>query len=470
MKISSFKTFFSALMFWSGTCCPLRAEITLPPLIGNHMVLQRGTTILIWGKSTSSSVEVFFSWNRDKLRCPIDKEGNWKVSVRTGKAGGPYFIRISDKDETVRIEDVMIGEVWYCSGQSNMAMPVQGLKAGQLVENSTKMLVESCHHPNLRVFGVDKIRPEYHGNWEVSAPENVMDFSAIGFEFGRRLNDFLGIPVGMICAARGGTRIEIWSSEEDLATYPQDEIKTRGGQNSSLYHSLVLPMSAYQVRGFLWYQGESNHDVHQHYASLMKDMIERWRKDWGSEKMPFFYVQVAPSQWCDPGLREQQEKAREIIPYSGMVSAIDVGEEHCIHPRKKEVIAERLFLQALSKVYDIKVPCESPYLKSIEIKEDSIYLEFHESDNGLVSTNGFQGFEIAGEDGCYYPARADYVFSQDDTSRKTKLNGIIVRSETVDKPVNVRYCYDSTTLGNVYNTGGFPLLPFRTDTLKKIDE
>ncbi|MDD3108126.1 MAG: sialate O-acetylesterase, partial [Alistipes sp.] len=360
------------------------AKITLPTVLNSNMVLQRECNANLWGTAApSKKVTVTPSWNNKKYTVTADAQGAWKLAVETPKAGGPYSIRISD-GEAIELTNILIGEVWICSGQSNMQMPVKGF-TGQPAANAIKTLLQ-CNNPSIRLFTVKREaqaepQQDCHSEqgWQEAFPESVGDFSAIGYYFGRTLQQMLGIPIGMIESDWGGTRVESWMTTSAILKTEPDGLNREDrfqGQDqnraSYLYNAMIYPIFNYTARGFLWYQGESNLILGNtpYYARHMQQMVALWREMWGNNEMPFYYVQIAPYIYIStdhtavPMIVEQQVQALDLIPYSGMAPTLDIGETHCIHPSQKEEVGERLAMLALKKDYGIHgISCEAPRMK-----------------------------------------------------------------------------------------------------------
>jgi sialate O-acetylesterase len=328
----------------------LSAEIKLPAIFGDNMVLQQNTDVSIWGKATSgATVKITTSWNRKTYTARAENDGSWKLKVNTPPAGGPYDISISD-GKAITLRNVLIGEVWVCSGQSNMEMPVKGYM-NQPVLGSNETIATSSN-PAIRLFTVKKesnLKPQenFTGSWTTCEPENVSSFSATAYYFGLMLNKVLKVPVGLINTSWGGTRIEPWMSEEGLKKFDFVKLpdKNQKGTLSPqtptvLFNSMINPMTGYGIRGAIWYQGESNRNEPEQYLQLLPGMIQNWRNLWNIGDFPFYYVQIAPYDYGLNGLnsaflREAQLKASEALPNTGMACIMDIGEKDCIHPADK---------------------------------------------------------------------------------------------------------------------------------------
>ena len=465
---------------------PVTAEIRLPAVLGDNMVLQRESEASLWGWATPrKKVRIKTSWNKKRYRVRAGSDGKWLVKVKTIGAGGPYTITISDGKKT-RLENILLGEVWICSGQSNMEMPVQGF-LGQPCLHAAETMREARQYPDIRLFTVardstDTPRDDCKGEWLLSDPKSVGAFSAVGYYFGRCLNQYLGVPIGLITTNWGGTNIEAWMSPESNAKLGVDEEYTKRNWDeyyfpcSVLYNGMVLPIANYTAKGFIWYQGESNRGNYKEYADMQAEMIRQWREVWGNDKMPFYITQIAPYRYSGAEKRrsallvENQIKATTMVPNCAMASTTDVGTYSLIHEPDKLSVGERLAWLALARDYGIEgVPAEAPTYKSMEVKDGKAVISFNNlcepndqsdprsfnwlDDQGQV-VRSVKGFEIAGTDKKFHPAKARLLWSD---------NQVEVWSEDVKDPVAVRYCFNNYSETNLKTTLGQPVVPFRTD-------
>ena len=467
----------TSLLILAFVAFSLQAAIKLPALIGSNMVLQRNATPNIWGKADpQSKVTVTTSWNKQIYNVTADKDGHWLVKVNTPDAGGPYTITIREK-ETIVLKNVLIGEVWISSGQSNMEMPVRGF-GYQPNENCVQTIMEAPQYPGIRMFTVQKTSVDTpldtcRGDWQLSTPESVGSFSATAYYFAKNLNKVLNIPIGIITTNWGGSAIEAWMTQESLnamdgLNMPLISARTADNQKVAvLYNGMIAPIKNYTAKGFIWYQGESNRDNYQDYAKLMQGMLKLWRADWKDEKMPFYYAQLAPyiyegvNGYSLAVMWEQQFKALKMIPYSGMATTTDIGDAACIHPARKEMVGMRLAMIALQNDYAIKgLPASSTYCESVEYKDGKVIVQVNSLGEGgdLNTLNAFNqkidGFEVAGADQKFYPAKGSIVWYQ---------SKIELKSDSVASPVAVRYNFHNVPVGTVQTIGAQPLLPFRSD-------
>ena len=492
------------------------AEIKLPALIGDGMVLQRDAEVNVWGNAApSSKIKIVTSWDSAKYVAKADSEGAWQVKVSTPGAGGPYSIEISENGKNkLVIEDILIGEVWLCSGQSNMEMPLMGFSS-QPSEENMEALLDAATHRKVRLCHLMKWVPEpnigghYYAEWRHCDANSAGSFSALGYYFATRISDILDVPVGMIEADWGGTRIEAWMSVEaaqKVVPNVSDSDKGRGEVDSNrtgfLWDTMIVPCSNYTLRGFLWYQGESNNRHPSDYAGLMKEMVSLWRGTWkangadapacipgfenatGGEQMPFFYAQLAPFNYNNPydgaGMKndlamplmwEAQLKALKMIPNSNMAVNVDLGSCNYIHPPYKKQLADRFVLMALHDtygearegVYGLIPDSTGPIFKSVSYENGHAIVEF-ESNSTLYPANvlgvtPILGFEIAGEDRVFHKAEAVCVHDNYAFTKK-----VDVYSPDVPEPVAVRYAFHNLPGElNLTNTLKLPAFPFRTD-------
>jgi sialate O-acetylesterase len=450
------------------------AEVKLPSIFGDNMVLQQKTEAAIWGTADrNATVKVITSWNTKYYTVKAGADGKWKLKITTPAAGGPYEITISD-GKTLKLKNVLIGEVWICSGQSNMEMPVKGYyNEGVLGSNDA---ISSGSNSTMRLFTVKKAtnleaQDDFTGSWLESTPESVSEFSATAYFFGLKLNKVLNVPVGLINTSWGGTRIEPWISESglkkfDFVTLPD---KKQSNENLSpqtptvLFNAMINPMVGYGIRGGIWYQGESNRNEPDRYLSLLPGLVENWRTLWSVGEFPFYYVQIAPFDYGSSGLnsaylREAQLKAENAIPNIGMACIMDLGLQYCIHPPDKRTGSERMAYIALAKTYGLKgIASSGPVLKEMTIEGQLVKLTFNNAPNGLTTFGKeLSCFEIAGSGKRFYPAKA-FITSK----------GITLFCPFVSEPVAVRYAFKDYIVGDLYNTEGLPASSFRTDDWPK---
>lgn len=446
-----------------------QARIRLPSLIGPNMVLQQQTQAPLWGWARSgSAVSVTTSWNKKIYTAKADATGNWRVAVTTPAAGGPYTLTFSD-GESLRIDNVLVGEVWICSGQSNMGMPMRGFTAQPILNSNA--IITASENPSLRLFDVSQAaaltpQTDCKGQWKPATPATVREFSAIAYQFGQMLQQQLKVPVGLVLSAVGGTRIESWMSQSSLRPFPEvyipaslDTVRAPHKESTALFNGMVAPLVGYGIRGFIWYQGESNRHEPALYGKLFPAMVRDWRQQWKQGDFPFYYVQIAPYGSVDktrsgPKLREAQLNAMALIPNSGMASTMDVGMDKYIHFIDKTTPARRLLYWALAKTYgNDGIGYCGPIFKTMTVNGARATLTFDQAANGLTSFGKpLTLFEVAGADKVFHPATA-----------VIKGEKIEVDSEQVSAPVAVRYAFKEFVMGDLFNTEGLPASSFRTD-------
>lgn len=459
------KKLFSFLLL--SIALTAKATVKLPALFGNNMVLQQQTNAALWGNANpNATVTIVTSWDKKKYTVRTDAAGKFKTAVQTPKAGGPYEITFND-GTPLKLSNVLIGEVWICSGQSNMEMPVKGFK-NQPILGAEDMLLEAddtaIHLFRLERTFTKEPQTDVKAQWEMVSPNAVKKFSAVGYNFAKILRQRLKVPVGIIQTTWGGTPIEAWMNDASLKSvegvkYPAANAKMTKNDPMVLYNAMVAPLVGYNIKGVLWYQGESNRNHYNIYAALMQSMVAEWRAQWNIGNWPFYYVQIAPYQYPNsreniPYLREAQDKAQSLIPNSGMVISMDAGDQKTIHPANKLVVSKRLAYWALAKTYGREgITYQGPTYKAMNIVADTARVSFNNASNGLTTYNReLVSFEIAGNDKVFYPAQA-----------RITNEGVFLYSTQVKGPVAVRYAFRDWPETELYNTDGLPAAPFRTD-------
>ena len=469
---------FLLLLFATTLVFGASAKVVLPKVLGSNMVLQQNTDVNLWGKADANKkVVVKASWGKSKVQTKADENGNWAVKVAT-PAGSfdKYTISISDGEEII-LENVMIGDVWITSGQSNMEMPVKGWDR-QPVENAKEFIFSATKYADkIRMFTVPRARSYNEdkedcegGEWLCPAPESVANMSAVAYTFAYNLVGKVDFPIGIITSNWGGTRIESWMSMkalEDVLTKEQIEHKytLRSIKPTELYCAMIAPIRKYNARGFLWYQGCSNLGDIDHYDIMQASMVKHWREDWGDteNKMPFYFTMIAPHGYGNsraiayPLFVECQQRALANIPNCAMVATTDTGEEVNIHPAKKNEVGERMAAFALRDLYGQGgVDIVAPTYESSRVDKNAIIVTLKDVGAGLQPGYGKQviGFEIAGEDRVFHPATA-YVHSHRE---------VRAWSDKVKEPVALRYAFRNYIPGNLANALGIPVPPFRTDS------
>lgn len=490
------------------------ADVTLPAIIGPNMVLQAGMQVPIYGwADAGEKVTVRF---RDQAKsCIVDRTGRWCIRLAPMAADGPNELTIIGKN-TITLANVLVGEVWVCSGQSNMAWPVRA-------SNNAEAEIAAANYPRIRLFTV-ALRPslkhesDTQGSWVECSPQTVPNFTAVGYFFGRILHEELNVPVGLINSSWGGTACEAWTSREALEgdpsfrpvlqrwsaavrAYPEDktayeaaradwkrradEAKAKGEpftehapspplfeqkqhMPGGLFNGMISPLVPYAIRGVIWYQGESNVGRAYAYRRLLPTMIRDWRDHWGQGPFAFLIVQLAnfmarkdeplDSAWAE--LREAQTMTAQTVENTSQAVTIDIGEENDIHPKNKQDVGKRLALIALARTYGKGIEYSGPMYHSMTVEGNKIRIKFTHAD-GLTAKNGgpLKGFAIAGDDKRFVWAEATIDGST-----------VVVSSPQVPRPVAVRYNWADNPEGNLYNSAGLPACPFRTDKWTGVTE
>ena len=450
--------------------------IELPAIISSDMVLQRSSTVLIWGwADPGEKINVTASWLSDPVDVTTDNTGSWNVQLKTTNSKEPQILKIKGSSEEVTLDNILFGEVWLCSGQSNMQQPMKGY-SGQPTFGG-HMATAKSNNLNLRLFTVhrkgsktpEKDIDKYTG-WQTAAPDNVAEFSAVAYFFGKQLQKILDVPVGMIHTSWGGSSVQAWISKEVITDFQEvnlDNINIEKGTNhipTALFNAMIHPLIPFSIKGALWYQGESNRKQPEEYMDLFPAMVQDWRNRWDIGEFPFYYVQIAPYMYGNnypfqtvdnsAFMREAQLECLDLIPNSGIAITMDIGDDYCIHPPKKKEVADRLLFNALNQTYGLKtIDGASPVYENHEVKNGGIILSFKNAENGLFAFEELKGFEIAGDDRVFYPAEARIV------NRKK----VQVKSDRVSNPVAVRYAWRNWILGTLYDTNLLPASSFRTD-------
>ena len=470
---ASSRTVFG-LLTMMAMAVPARADVKLPAIFTPHMVLQRDQKDRVWGwaeKGEEVSVEI----NGQTQKATADDDGKWSVTLDPISSGGPYTLTVKGKNE-VKIDDVLVGEVWICSGQSNMQWDLNSANDADLEQLSAK-------YPQIRFISVPQVgtqepKDDFQGAWKVCSPKTAGELSAVGYLFGRQLHQTLDVPVGLIDDAWGGSACEAWVKKDVLAAdgnYKELLARWEGKENdhgnqqpANIYNGVLKPTIGYGIKGVIWYQGETNAGRAYQYRDLFPLMIKSWRDEWNIGDFPFYFVQLADFQaekpepgdsaWAE--LREAQTMTMDKLPNVGQAVIIDIGEGRDIHPRNKQDVAKRLARWALAKDYGVAVPYQSPRFKSMETQGDKIVLTFDHIDKGLYSfdTPNPEGFAIAGADKKFVAAKAKIV-------GKDKVE---VSAEGVSDPAAVRYAWADNPVCNLYDRNGLPVTPFRTDDWKGV--
>ncbi len=455
--------------FWAD------AKIVLPGFFNDHMVLQQQSQPAIWGWATpNQKIIVQVGWSSKKFQTKSDAAGKWKLTIETASAGGPYDMSISD-GERLTLTDLFLGEVWLCSGQSNMEMPMKGFKDQALLHSNDAIF--QSKNPLIRFYTVSrttKATPQdssKSASWKIAEPLSVADFSATAYYFGRTLSQQLQVPIGLINISYSGTPIEAFMSPESLKAFPEilippsTEPKPNNKMASTVYHGMLQPFWGFGIKGMIWYQGETNYDRPAQYEHLFTSFIKEARTASHQDELPFYFAQIAPFDYGvyaiggapiinSAYLREAQSKVATSVANTGMVVLMDIGEEKSIHPMDKETGGKRLAYWALAKTYGIKgFTFQSPSYDSLQIKDNQLTLFFKNASNGFTNYGKpLSGFELAGADKIFYAAEAKIVQGK-----------ILLSAKEVAKPIAARYAFKNFIAASLFSTEGFPISSFRTD-------
>ncbi len=453
------------IVFCFFICSNLFAQLRLPSVLASNMVLQQNDSVNLWGwAGPSEKIFVTTSWDNHTDSAVASNEAKWILKVKTPAAGGPYAITFKGHSDTKQLDNVMIGEVWVCSGQSNMEWSYYNKV------NDIQPELDAHTNPNIRFFQVPKAGADYPqedapATWTVCDSNTLKSFSAVAYFFGKKLSKDLNIPIGLINTSWGGTPAEVWTPA-DLVNKEAD-LKASAAKQTKFdwwpmnpgvtYNAMIAPFTNFSIAGAIWYQGEGNTAAPSTYAKLFITMIDAWRKAWKKE-FPFYYVQIAPFTYGNNNngnlIREQQAIASK-HPNVGMVVVSDItGDTTDIHPRNKKDVGARLANWALSETYHKNgIVYKNPVYKSIEVKKDKAVISFDNVPNGLLSKDKkIAAVWIAGEDRIFYPADA-----------KIENDKLIVSSKSVKAPAAVRFSFSNAAVGNLFSKEGLPVVPFRTD-------
>ena len=464
------------LLIFAIQCClgVSFGKVRLPAFFSDNMVLQQQTECKIWGTTDQrKDIIIITSWDNEEYLAKTDQQGHFEIKVKTPIAGGPYYIAFSDGEELLVLDHILIGEVWLCSGQSNMEMLMKGYKA-QPVEGATEELL-SCKDDELRLFYAKRLasldpQQDLAGSWQAANTASVREFSATAYFFGKALRKALGVPIGLICTAFGGSACEAWMNADWLKAFPkvkqtiteEDVKKLQQRCPTALYNGQLKPLIGYGIRGAIWYQGEDNVPRYDFYAPLLSRMIQGWRAEWQQGDFPFYYCQIAPfdysvTDWAlynSALLREQQAKVETMVDNCRMAVLLDTGIKDVIHPRKKHIAGERLAILALANTYEVKGLPDFATYKEVEFKNDTAVVSFDRSKEWVYfEHNGTsENFEVAGRDKVFHPA----------TKVWTNRNRVYVICNEVKAPVAVRYAFKDWVIGDLMHDG-LPVSSFRSD-------
>lgn len=456
--------FLMLVLLFANICS---AKIWMPTIISDNMVLQQQSEVTVWGWTTATNevIKVRASWDNSEVTTKA-YQGVWSVKLSTPEAGGPFILHIKGHEE-ITLSNIMIGEVWLASGQSNMEWtPMRGLlNASEEIKNAD--------YPNIRFFKVVKrisqTPQDYSdGEWMPCTPETIKNFSSVGYFFGRNLRENLSVPVGIINASWGGTPVEAWMPREMIefdkelaAAALQLRPNIWSPDKPGLaFNAMIHPLINFNIAGAIWYQGESNRVNAPSYYRSFPLLINIWRELWKKE-FPFYFVQIAPFDYEKDQkdlkaaiVRDAQLQTMLSVPKTGMVVTNDIGDLNNIHPVNKQEVGQRLALWALAQTYGVKgLEYCGPIYKSMEIKKQKVIIEFDHAPDGLqMKGKKLKEFFIAGSDKQFYQADAKIVGSN-----------VVVSSKKVKHPVAVRFAFYDKALPNLYNAAGLPASAFRTD-------
>ena len=451
------------------------AEVKLPPIFGDNMVLQQKSDAALWGSARpGATVVISPSWSASKIKVKTDAEGKWFTRVVTPASGGPYELTFDD-GELLTLTNVMIGEVWICSGQSNMEMPLRGF-VNQPVKGAAEYIATAVPSVPIRYCKLKKVsslepQPECEAKWCEHTSESLPELSAVAYFFAQMINRSQGVPVGLIVAAWGGSTIEAWmeksiiekefAGELDLSAYKVGVLPEKYSYRlpGTLYNGMLNSVIPYTAKGFLWYHGEQNKERAEQYTRLQPAFVKMLREKWGDEKMPFYFTQIAPYGYRDPMVggtfMYAQSRTLKTIPNSGMACICDLGDQYCIHPSDKKEVGYRLAYFALANDYGVKgLEPQGPLYKDVMFSQGKAIVSFEVGPLGLSPINrNLSGFEVAGKDKVFYPAEA-----------KIGKDGktVIAQSPEVPEPVYVRYGINGYCTASLFNNSGIPASPFKT--------
>lgn len=458
--------FLFLLVICTTLNAPVQAQLRLPDIFSDNMVLQAETVVSFRGwANPTDTIEVVASWvSADTLSTVVPPDAEWSVSLKTPKAGGPYKITVIG-DTTLVIHNILIGQDWLASGQSNMEL------SPNWYPNYFKKMIKNVRQPQIRLFKVAKMSAAYpqkelHGSWKICDTQNLWSFSAVAYFFGKTLQEKLHQPIGLIESAWGGTPVEAWTPKavfkrhEKLAFSAAKLTPAHWGPRrpSVIFNAMVHPLVDFPIVGVIWYQGATNRFNPSTYKETFSKMIRAWRWRWGKD-FPFYFVQIAPYTYKKPYvaalIREAQLETYRQVPQTGIVITTDItGDTTIIHPKDKQDVGERLGRWALAKTYGMNhITYSGPLYRSMDVKNHKAIIHFDYADSGLVKHGShLRDFYIAGKDRHFVPAHA-------------KINGstVVVSSPEVRYPIAVRMGFSNAAVPNLFNKAGLPASPFRTD-------
>ena len=454
------------------------AQIELNNLFSDNMVLQQESHVNIWGKAKKNQeLIIYTSWSAKIIRTIVKDDGSWEVKIKTPSAGGPYNIQVTCDGETKTINNVLIGEVWLASGQSNMEMTLSGNNREPV--NGSLDAIANSNNTKIRFFNVkvkvsDERIDDIEGEWLEANFKNTPNFSAVAYSFAKYLNQVLDIPFGIINSPKDGSVAEAWISQDVLKKITTNKelsyyAKQPHNNPSVLFNGMINAIIPFTIKGVIWYQGEGNSGRYQNYMKLMNGLIKNWRDEWGLGDFPFYFVQLAPNGSLGQGngtsqafLREAQLRTMLSVKNTGMAVTLDIGSTITNHPPEKLLIGKRLAYWALAKNYGFNgLPHSGPVYESMKVKNNKVYVNFKFAKNGVTSYGKpLSGFEIAGEDKIFYSADAsiDPHWSAGWENRSV----LTLSNKNVPNPLYIRYGWKNYIEGALYNVEGLPASSFRS--------
>jgi len=454
------------------------AQIELSNLFSDNMVLQQESHVNIWGKAKKNQeLIIYTSWSGKIVRTIVKDDGSWEVKIKTPSAGGPYNIQVTCDGETKTINNVLIGEVWLASGQSNMEMTLSGNNREPV--NGSLDAIANSNNTKIRFFNVkvkvsDKRIDDIEGEWLEASFKNTPNFSAVAYSFAKYLNQVLDIPFGIINSPKDGSVAEAWISPDVLKKITTNKelsyyAKQPHNNPSVLFNGMINAIIPFTIKGVIWYQGEGNSGRYKNYMKLMNGLIKNWRDEWGLGDFPFYFVQLAPNGSLGQGngtsqafLREAQLRTMLSVKNTGMAVTLDIGSTITNHPPEKLLIGKRLAYWALAKNYGFNgLPHSGPVYESMKVKNNKVYVNFKFAKNGVTSYGKpLSGFEIAGEDKIFYSA--DALIDPHWSAGWENRSVLTLSNKNVPNPLYIRYGWKNYIEGALYNVEGLPASSFRS--------